>query len=185
MGLFVVTQPPRRSRLPETTGRRAYRKPTAGRQWLILVPLAAAAAYFQYQWAEKRDMRPKQITSATMIAPTREVPCPHCAGDDGRPKGVVRHPDSPELWIDCPVCFGTGRRLIKMPNPSNQELCPRCSGMGRYVEESKVIPCERCEEWGFVDTTVINRTVMIPDEPVQAEATPEALEPMPRIELKP
>ena len=162
-----------------------YRRPTAGRQWLILIPLAAFATYFQYKWAEKRDLRPKPISSTTLIAATREVPCPHCAGDDGRPTGLIRHPDNPELWINCPVCFGAGRRIIKMPNSSNQEVCPRCFGMGRYVMDARVIPCERCEEYGFVDTAVITRTVLIPDEPLPAEAPPDPGQPPLRIELKP
>ena len=182
MGLLVIT-PPRNRRNADLGGRRVYRRPKMGKQWFLLIPFGILAGYLQHTWMSNKGLTRTMVTASTIIVATKEVPCPHCVGEDGMPKGGRRHPDNLNLWEDCPLCFGAGRRIIKAPNPSNQQICPRCGGMGRYVQDARVTPCERCEEWGFIDVTEVDRTIFIPDEAVPPEngaaATPQPQPPVP------
>ena len=180
MGLILKIPP--RKRRSDLGGRRIYRRQKSRRQWLLLIPLGIVAGYLQHRWMDGKGWTPRAtINSTSVIAATREVTCPHCVGEDGMPKGGRRHPDNFHLWEDCPVCFGAGRRIIKAPNASNQQVCPRCGGMGRYVEDAKVLPCERCEEWGLIDITQMDQKILIPDSEVPPAGDTPPIEPEPPV----
>lgn len=161
---FLVYTPPSNRRRSEVGGRRVRKKPQSRRQWLVLIPLAALAIYFQHTWLSKKGLTYTPLSASSIVASAKEVPCPTCIGEDGLPKGGRPHPDNFSLWEDCPVCFGAGRRLIKTPNPAYQTICPQCSGMGRYITDHHVIPCERCGEWGLVETAAVEQKILISDD---------------------
>ena len=52
----------------------------------------------------------------------------------------------------CPVCFGTGRHMLRRWN-ENELLCEACLGMGRVLDAMKPVahPCEECGGRGLVE----------------------------------
>jgi hypothetical protein len=165
--------PPRNRRSAELGGRRIYRRPKMGKQWLMLIPFGILAGYLQHRGWTARAQRPGNGDRLdTIIVATKEVTCPHCVGEDGMPKGGRRHPDNLNLWEDCPVCFGAGRRIIKAPNASNQQICPRCGGMGRYVQDARVTPASAARNGDSSTSPRSSARSSFPTKPSRPKARP-------------
>lgn len=108
----------------------------------------------------------KQETAVKRIAPpsSQKVICPACVGEGF----LMYRPNAGDIQTKypCPVCNGSGGRMIKLP-PGTKN-CPDCSGMGKRLYCSSLRqysgaddqyrmsgrPCKRCSMCGYVQADV-------------------------------